>query len=855
MRRLTLPALLAASCAVVPMAHAQTREVLPTNAVPSHYDLAFHPDLAAHRFTATNTVTLEVTSATPDITLNAKGLIIEAASLENGAQGTTTLDPKLERATIHFAAPVAPGRHVLTIAYHGAIGTETLGLFGMDYEGPGGGKATIMATNLEPASARQVFPGWDEPAIKATYTVSVDAPKAMVAVSNMPVASSVAISSTANRVTFAQSPKMSSYLFFLGLGDWERLHKTVDGVDVGVMVKRGDAAKGAYALDQAAALLHWYNGYFGTPYPLPKLDLIAAPGAIQGGSMENWGAIFYSQEHLLFDPAKSTEGDRQLVFEVVAHEMAHQWFGDLVTMAWWDNLWLNEGFARWMQTRAADALHPQWQTGLRAQTIFESGREADALPSSHPIIQPILTANQASQAFDEITYDKGAAVITMLIADIGEDHFRNGLQRYMKAHAYGNTVDADLWSIMQQEAGKPILAIEHDFTTQAGVPLIRVSATAKGLDLAEDRFLSSGPTQGPAQRWQIPLTVRPLAGKGMPFSLDGAGYVAVRAPALVNAGQTAYARVLYPQPVFEAMMPGLAAMAPVDQVGLLQDAAALGNSGYAPASNILEVATHIPASADPLVWERVTSALVELDDDYDPSPRRDALRARAIALLKPVLARLGKAPRANDGPDDAILRAQLIRALGRLGDAATVEEARALHASGKGTAAERNAALAIVGLKATPADFDALLAKARATADPLEKLRFYRALASAEDAALAPRIADIVLGKEVPAGTSPALIATFARAHPDLAWKLVVPRLGEPAAGMNPQMQWEEAMVVAGQSADLARIADYRAYLAAKVPADAQKAMMGAIGSIELNHKVATQALPDIDRWLATHPS
>jgi aminopeptidase N len=855
MRRLTMLALLAGSCALPALAHAQTREVLPKTVTPSHYDLAFHPDLAAHRFTATNTVTLAVASATQNIVLNAKGLTIDAATLDGGTQGSTTLNPALERATIHFASPVTPGRHVLTIAYHGAIGGETLGLFGMDYEVPGG-KATIMATNLEPASARQVFPGWDEPAIKATYTVSVDAPKGLVAVSNMPVASSVALSPTLSRVTFAQSPKMSSYLFFLGLGDWERLHKSVDGVDVGVMVKRGDAAKGAYALDQAAALLHWYNGYFGTPYPLPKLDLIAAPGAIQGGSMENWGAIFYSQEHLLFDPAKSTESDRQLVFEVVAHEMAHQWFGDLVTMAWWDNLWLNEGFARWMQTRAADALHPEWQTGLRAQTIFEGGREVDALPASHPIIQPILTANQASQAFDGITYDKGAAVITMLIADIGDDHFRNGLQRYMKAHAYGNTVDADLWSIMQQEAGKPILAIEHDFTTQAGVPLIRVSTTPKGLHLSEDIFRSNGPGEGTAgQHWQVPLTVRPLGGKGLPFSLDGAGDVTVQTPALVNAGQTAYARVLYPQPLFEAMMPGLAAMAPVDQVGLLQDAVALGNSGYAPASNVLEVATHIPASADPLVWERVTSALVEIDDDYDPSPRRNALRARAVALLKPVLARLGTAPRAGDGPDDAILRAQLIRALGRMGDTATVAEERALYASGKGTAAERNAALAIVGAKATPADFDGLLAKARATSDPLEKLRYYRALASAEDGALAQRVADIVLGSEIPAGTSPALIAVFARAHPDLAWKLVVPRLDEPAAGMNRQMQWEEAMVVAGQSADPARIADYRAYLAAQVPADAQKAMMGAIGSIELNHRVATQALPDIDRWLAAHPS
>jgi aminopeptidase N len=855
--RLFFLALVGSCLSTSVMAQPAQRETLPADVVPSHYDLAIHPDLDALTFTGTNAVTLDVKNPTADITLNAKGLTIDKATLETGAAGTATLDTTLERATIHFAAPLSAGQHRLTIAYHGAIGHDTLGIFAMDYDTPQG-KQRMLATNLEPASARQVFPGWDEPGIKASYTVTVDAPAGRMALSNMPVASITPLSPTLNRVTFAQSPRMASYLFFLGIGDWERIHQNVDGVDVGVVVKRGDTAKAGYALQQASSLLHWYNGWFGTAYPLPKLDLIAAPGSIQGGSMENWGAILYSQNHLLFNPATSTEGDRQLVFEVVAHEMAHQWFGDLVTMDWWDNLWLNEGFARWMQTYAADALHKEWETGLKAQDIFEEGRAVDALPSSHPILQTVTTANQALQAFDSITYEKGAAVIAMLAHDIGDAPFRTGVQRYMKAHAYGNTVDADLWGVMQQVAGKPILGIEHDFTAQVGVPLIRVTVTAQGLHLAEDIFRSTGPGGVPgggpdATRWHIPLTLAPIGGTDRSLLLADKADVALRGPVLVNAGQTAYARVLYPQALFDSLLPRVPAMAPVDQLGLMQDGVALGNAGYAPLSRALAVAARLPAGADPVVWQRVADMLREIDSDYRASPRRAAFRQEAIGLLRPALAAVGAQPRPGEAANVAILRARLREVLGALGDPATVAQARAVLASGQGTPAEQRSALAIAAAKADPALFDRLLARARATVDPLEKLRLYAALAGAEDETLAPRIADLVLSREVPAGTNEGLLIRFAAAHPDLAWHLTIARLGQGDSGMNKQMQWDAAMRMAEMSSDPSRIAEFQAYLAANVPADARPAMQGAIASIQLNHRIESDVLPDLDRWIADH--
>jgi aminopeptidase N len=830
------------------------RQVLPDSVVPLHYDLAFVPDEQALTFTGDAAITINVSNPTKEITVNALGLDFDRAAIDGGAPGTISYDEALGRATIRFAQPVSTGKHRLDIAYRGKLATSTDGIFAMDYD-TSAGKKRIIGTNLEPAYARQVFPGWDEPNRKATFTVTVDAPKDQTAISNMPVAKVVDVSPTVKRVTFAETPKMSTYLFFLGLGDFERIHRSVDGVDVGVEVKRGDTAKAAYALDQASKLLHYYNGYFGTPFPLPKLDLIAAPGELEGGSMENWGAIFYSQDHLLFDPVRGTDADKQQVFLVVSHEMAHQWFGDLVTMNWWDNLWLNEGFARWMQTYAADALHPEWQTGLKAQSIFESGKMADALPSTHPIVQPIATANQAAQAFDNITYDKGAAVITMLNAYIGQDAFRDGVQRYMKAHAYGNTVDADLWGVMQKVTGKPVLKVEHDFTAQSGLPLIRVSGANGGLHLAEDRFYLSGPAVRPAgQSWQLPLTIASTAGAGMSILLDGASDVPASAGDIVNAGQKGYARVLYPQPMFDGLAAKVPAMQPVDQIGLLQDADALGVAGYAPESRVLQVVSAMPANADPIVWQRIAGTLESIDRYYPEGKARTAFRGYAVQLLQPALAGLGSAPKPGEPANAPIARATITQVLGSLGDPSIVARSRALVESGGGTPAEQRTALAVAAAKADPAFFDLLLARARATKDPLEKLHLYTALAGVENPVLARRMVDIALSREVPAGSNVNVIFPIAVAHPDLAWETIVPRLGDPEAGIDERERWLVAGGIAGMSSDEPRVAQLEAYAQKNIPADARKPIEGSVAAIRTRHRVASEVLPQLDRWIATHP-
>jgi len=811
------------------------REVLPESVVPLHYELALVPDAAALTFRGKVAITIRVTAESPAITLNAAGLIFDHAALDGGPDARVSLDKGLGRATLTFANPVTTGEHLLTIDYHGAIGRATAGFFAMDYSGPDGPRRTL-ATNFEPADARDLLPCWDEPA-------------------RMPIAEVSPVSATTQRVRFQQTPKMSTYLLFVGVGDYERIQTRVDGVDVGIVVKRGDTGKAAYALDQAAKLLHYYNDYFGVAYPLPKLDLIAAPGQILGGSMENWGAIFYSQNHLLFDPLTSTEKDRQLVFLVVAHEMAHQWFGDLVTMSWWDDLWLNEGFARWMQTYAADELHPEWETGLQAAEIFERGKQADSVPSTHPVLQRVDTADQAQEAFDSITYDKGAAIITMINGYVGRDRFREGVRRYMRAHAYGNTVDTDLWGVMQEAAGLPILGIEHDFTRQEGLPLVSVTRTPAGVHLAQSRFVDDPSTLAGAakQRWRLPLAAGPVAGASRHILLTGTAELSQSPPLLVNAGQLGYARVLYRGEPFDALKARFAALAAADQLGLLNDSWAFALAEDAPVSQLMDLASRVPAGANPIVWGRLVDIFGQLDRHYVDGPQRAAFRGWVLRLLAPVTERIGTTASAHEPANVQVLRAQLRETAGRMGDAATIADAGQQLKAGAGTAAEQRTAVNIVGGQADAGTFDALLARARQNADPLEKAHLFHALAGVADPALARRMVDIALTDQVPAGSNDVLLSELAQRHPDMVWETLAPRLDDPQLPFSRTQRWLIAGEVAGYSSEPGRIADLEAYEARSVPPEARKPFLESVAGIRRNQRIVSRVMPEIDRWIAAH--
>jgi aminopeptidase N len=839
-------------------------ERLPTSVVPTHYELALHPNADRLIFTAQVTIDLNVVTAVPEFVLNSKGLVFDSVSLDAHTKANVTLDEKLEQATLHFQGAVPPGPHQLTITYHGPITRGTLGFFAMDYESAAGKRRTLV-TNFEPAAERALMPSWDEPAFKATFRLSVDAPPDRMAISNMPIETESPLPHGMRRVRFAQTPKMSTYLLFLGIGDYERISETVDGIKVGVVVAKGATERGRYALHEATRLIHYYNGYFGVRYPLPKLDLVAAPGDIQGGSMENWGAILYSQKHILFDAKDSTEADRQTVFLVVAHEMAHQWFGDLVTMKWWDNLWLNEGFARWMQTKAADDLNPEWQTGLQAAGIVEQGMRADAKPSTHAVEKPVASVAEALLAFDDITYDKGAAVIGMLENYVGAARFREGVRSYMHAHAFGNSQSADLWRALQEAAGKKVDGIAEDFTRRPGLPLVTVDADKSvpqgaGATLSQTRFFEahvSGSADSPSTAWRLPLAYQTiggamgdtlLSGEQGTISFSGIG------PLVVNAGHQSYTRVCYAPALFEVLRANFGSLMATDQTGMLQDAWALGQSQYAPLTNLLALVDALPLNADPLVWRRAVRELKSIDALYVELPGRTAFRAWALTRLAPLGLKVGWDATPGESSAVSILRETLLDALARFGDREIIAEARKRDAAAQANpssqaAAPKRIAHDIAAQTADSVTFDRLLAQLRETHDPLNKLNELEALTDVADPQLAERLLDVAISSDVPAGSAPALIAEIATEHPGLTWRFVLSHIDAP----NFPVDQDERMVVIPyilySSSDLTLIGELQTYAKNHLPPAASRAVDGVVSQIELNGRVRAE-LPQLDAWL-----
>ena len=449
---------------------AATPGQLPKTVVPSRYGLRLEPDLT--HLTTSGSVDIDLKALEPveEIILNAVDLKITQATLEaepasatkldhveRGGQDArptlevapgapTALEPRLEparqRVVLKAPATLAPGKYRLAMRFSGRIGEEQQGLFYVKYSAPGGPKM-LLATEMEPADARRMFPCWDEPVFRARFELTVVVPANYQAVSNMPIQREATLESGLKEVQFCPTPPMASYLVVLVAGEFEELRDQVDGVQLRVLATQGKQKQGRYALDAAKELLAYYNRYFGIAYPLPKLDQIAIPGGFDG-AMENWGGIVYDEGALLYEAGASSAQTKREIFVTVAHELAHQWFGNLVTMAWWNDLWLNEGFASWMETKATDHFNPAWQMWLSAAADKSAVMSGDARRSTHPLQMRVENETDANAAFDNITYEKGGALLRMFEGYLGPEQFRQGIHRYLSDHRLSNATTADL---------------------------------------------------------------------------------------------------------------------------------------------------------------------------------------------------------------------------------------------------------------------------------------------------------------------------------------------------------------------------------------------------------------------------
>ncbi|MCL1561136.1 M1 family metallopeptidase [Xanthomonas nasturtii] len=847
---------------------------LPRTARPSHYAIEITPHAEKMSFDGKVRIDVEVLTATDAIVLQAAQLTFGKAALAAAGgkpvAAKVTADAEAQTASIATGAALAPGKYVLTLDYSGTIGTQANGLFALDYPTAQGTRRALF-TQFENSDARRFVPAWDEPNFKATFDLVINAPAGQLAVSNMPVASSTPGADGRTRIAFQTSPKMSTYLLFFSMGDFERATVKADnGTEIGVVALKGKLSQAQFALQSSRDVLHEYNAYFGIPYPLPKLDNIAAPGSSQFfGAMENWGAIFTFERFLLLDPAVSTISNKQDVFTFAAHEIAHQWFGNLVTMAWWDDLWLNEGFANWMEARTTAKLHPEWdidKTGPAYKS--RNAMPLDAYATTHPVVQHVATVEQASQAFDTITYDKGEAVISMLEDYVGSDNWRSGVRQYLQQHRYGNAVTGQLWEQIDKVApGKQFIDIAHDFTQQPGVPLIKAStrcdAGTTTLTLEQGEYTIDRPNKTPLA-WRVPVTVRDGAGKTQRVLVDHTAQLKLPgcdAPVLVNAGQKGYYRTLYSPAQFKALSARLTTLPAVDQLGILLDTGALAKVGLQPDADLLDLTASVPADAAPDLWQVASGTFVGLDYLFENNAAgRTAWRRHALARLAPVFARYGWEDRNGDSAQVKKLRAQLITSLSSLDDPAVIAEAQrrfvAFQANPASLSPElRSTVLGIVARHADAATWKMLQTMAQKETSAMVRDKYYLYLAQAKDPALAARALALALTSEPGATNAASMIRVVAKEHPELAFDFAVAHRSQVDTLVDSTSRARYYPGLADGSFDLKTVDKIKAYADKYIAPTSRREAETAISTIQTRVKLRDQRVPQIVAWLKKQKS
>ena len=680
--------------------------VLPRNVTPKKYALQLQPNFQDFTFQGEETIDVDISESTSEILLNSSDIEIQSAALvrdgvTTGVRGIS-YDRARQTAALSFERLIATGPAQLFIKFTGILNDKLRGFYRSQYTTDQGEIRYLATTQFEATDARQAFPCWDEPARKARFEATLVVPQDMVAVSNTPVVSETLLPSLLDQegikgrlkaVRFAETPVMSTYLLAFIIGDLAHIEKeAASGTRVGVWTTRGKEEQGRFALDTSVKLLSFFNDYFGIPYPLEKLDHIAIPD-FAAGAMENWGAVTYRETALLVDPQNSSAGTRQRVAEVVAHEMAHMWFGDLVTMRWWDDLWLNESFASWMGTKAVDWLFPEWQMWTQfVNTDTNRALSLDGLKNSHPIEQEVKDPAEVSQLFDAISYSKGASVIRMLEQFLTPEVFRQGLYRYLSSHQYQNAQTADLWSALEDASQQPVTSIMGTWTGQMGYPVLDVSARHSGgqtdITLSQKRFVYDrmlGAGEAEATIWQVPVRVAGTGDSPLVSLVMNERQASISLGSgngqqqwfKVNPLQTGFYRVNYSAEDWDRLVPAIESLTlpATDRLGIQNDAYALSRAGLLPLTQFLSLARAYENEDDASVWSDLASNLHEIETLIAREPYYGEFQAFARNLFRPTARRIGWEARTGEGHLDALLRSTVLSQAGNYEDAEVLQQA------------------------------------------------------------------------------------------------------------------------------------------------------------------------------------
>jgi aminopeptidase N len=738
---------------------------LPRTVEPQTYRIEIEPNVSSASFSGTVSMDVSVLETVEEIVLNAAELAVSDVDVET-PDGTTvhctvSFDDELEQVVFRPAAPLAPGPCTVSCRFTGTLNDKLRGFYRSTYTGPDGETQTIATTQFESVDARRCFPCFDEPDRKAAFEVALIVEPNVEAISNSPVVG-VDTVGPKRRIRFAPTMKMSTYLVAFVVGKLETTETVdVDGVPLRVVCTPGKRALGQYALEVGAFALRFFSDYFSIPYPGDKVDLVAIPD-FAAGAMENLGCITFRDTALLIDAGKAARTELERVADVIAHELAHMWFGDLVTMGWWEGIWLNEAFATFMETLCVDAFRPSWDRWVGFAPSREAALAIDAVHSTRPIEYPVGPPKEAEGMFDLLTYEKGCGVLRMLEQHIGPDVFRDGVRTYLKAHAYGNTVTADLWDALEQASGAPVRDVMDTFILQGGHPLVSLHSDT----LTQQPFslgpVPAGTTSSIGSDWRVPVAVKALPGSpgpGAPVRHLVLGTQPTVVPeadqglALVNAGGWGMFRVAYEAAHRLALAERLPELMPLERANLVADTWATTLAGYSSLEEFLVLASRLGLEPDPAPWSPVASALV-LTNRIIGTEHRTALHDAVAALVGPIFGRLGFDATAGDGERTPTLRSLAINLLGTVGADSGVREeaARRFDGSpiggGSGDAIPPDveaAVLAVVAQLVRPSDYDALLERYRNAATPQEEMRSLSALAVFPDVELCLRTFDLAM--------------------------------------------------------------------------------------------------------------
>jgi puromycin-sensitive aminopeptidase len=772
---------------------------LPQSVRPVRYRIELTPDLASARFSGRVEITLDVQEAVKEVVLNATELDLVSAVLRSGASTVTqtadiSLDETLEQAYLVFDDTVPSGSATLTVEFTGILNDFLHGFYRSTFVGEDGHEHVIATTQFESTDARRAFPCWDEPEFKATFALSMIVPEELTVLSSGAETSSVRLGDGTRRVTFAETMRMSTYVLAWVVGPFELTEPVdVDGVPLRLAVAPGRLGMTPFGIDAASHALRFLSSYFDIPYPSDKIDHVAIPD-FAFGAMENLGCVTYREEALLADAAVASQRELMRVAQVIAHETAHMWFGDLVTMKWWNGIWLNEAFATFMELKTTEAFRSDWQVW----TAFGAGKAAalavDGLRATRPIEIEVGPPEEAEAMFDVLTYQKGGSVLRMLEQYLGEETFKKGITRYLVEHRHANTETSDLWDALEAASGEPVRATMDSWIFQGGYPLVSVAGApgSARVTLSQQRFLytpdgGASPATGGDGHWVIPVNLRASVGGAIVKRralVDGPTVVDFGGPVdwvIANEGAWGFYRSAY-SPELRAALDGdlLTICSPLERMSLVGDTWAAVLAGVAPLSAWVTLVGHLAAEDDPDVWSAVAGPLGLLDlvvSDTD----RPVLQAFVRRVAGPAFAAIGWDPAPEEPERIAITRGRLVSLLGTSGaDPAVRAEATARfeRSASDPSAVAPDLVAAVINVVAAAggeAAYGALLERYHAALTPQDQARCLSALAGFPDPEHLMRSLEMALSDEVRSQDGPFQIASvlFNRAGGEAAWAWV----------------------------------------------------------------------------------